>query len=238
MSGWTVLLVILVLLPVGLLSVPMNFKAKGSLRMEERNLKLRLAWGWGLLSAAVEINGQETTFRLRLAGISLPAPRKNKPVNAATASTGKPAGRAGKQAKNKKHAGRHKKHDFSFPSIIAVLNRQMLAAVLGYLKRLFKSLRLRLRLNGVYGTDDPAMTGLIAGLIAALQAEHLKLDLNADFNGPIVDVAGATSGRMVPIVILWHTISFFLAKPVRKLWWAMLKIKKTWFRWGFTPSEP
>lgn len=222
MSGWTVLLVILVLLPVGLLSVPLTFKARGCLRMEERSLNLRLAWGWGLLSAAVEISGKETSFRLRLAGMSVSAPRK-KPVNDGTARTGKQAGRAGKKAK--KHAGRNKKHGFSFPSIIAVLNRQMLAAVLGYLKRLLKSLRLRLRLSGVYGTDDPAMTGLIAGLIAALQAEHLNLDLDADFSGPIIDVAGETSGRMVPIVILWHTISFFLAKPVRKLWWAMLKIK-------------
>jgi len=235
LSGWTILLVILVLLPVGLLSFPLTFKARGSLRKEERNLNLQLSWGWGLLSAAVEINGKESAFRLRLAGFWLPVPRK-KPVHIGTTKTGKQTGRAGKQAQ--KHAGRRKKHGFSLFSIIAVLNRQVLATVLDYLKRLFKSLRLRLRLNGVYGTDDPAMTGLIAGLIAALHAKHLKFDLDADFSGPIIDLAGETSGRLIPIVILWHTMSFFLAKPVRKLWWSMFKIKKTWFRWGFTPSEP
>ena len=222
MSGWTVLLLILVLLPVGLLSVPLIFKARGRLSMEERQLESTIAWGWGLLSVAVEIRGKETAIRLRLAGISLPAPRK-KPVNEGTARTGKQAGRAGKRTP--KHAGRNKKHGSGFPSIIGVLNRQMLAAVLGYLRRLLKSLRLRLRLSGVYGTDDPAITGLIAGLITALHAERLNLDLNPDFSGPIIDVAGEAAGRIVPMAILWHTISFFLAKPVRKLWWAMFKIK-------------
>lgn len=86
-------------------------------------------------------------------------------------------------------------------------------------------MRLRLRLSGVYGTDDPALTGLITGLMAALHAEHINLDLDADFSGPVLDIAGETSGRMVPIVILWLTIRLLLAQPVRKLWWAQLKTK-------------
>lgn len=103
-----------------------------------------------------------------------------------------------------------------------MLNRQVLAVVLGYLKNLIKSFRLQLRLKGVYGTDDPAVTGMIAGLIAVLRAERIILDLDTNFSGPILDVAGETSGRVVPIVILWYTIRLMMAKPVRRVWWAQL----------------
>lgn len=216
MSGWAVLILILALLPVGLLSVPLTFKAGGCLRAEDRRLEARIAWGWGLLAAAIGINGRKTSFGLRLAGIAIPVSRKG-PGTVRAKKTGKKTG---------KKAGRKgERHRFSLSTVNTVLNRKLLTVVLGYLKRLSGSLRLRLRLSGVYGTGDPALTGLIVGLIAALRADHLNLDLDADFSGPILDVAGETSGRVVPIVILWLTIRLFLAEPVRKIWWAQFKIK-------------
>ena len=211
MSGWTVLL-ILVLLPVGLLSVPLSFKARGCLRAEDWRLETSIAWGWGLLAAAIGINGRKTSFRLRLAGIAIPVSRRE-PGKVRTKKTGKKTRRKGER------------HGFNLSAVNSVLNRKLLTAVLGYLKGMVGSLRLRLRLSGVYGTDDPALTGMINGLMAALHAEHINLDLDADFSGPILDIAGETSGRMVPIVILWRTMRLLLAEPVRKLWWAQLKTK-------------
>lgn len=211
MSGWTVLL-ILVLLPVGLLSVPLSFKARGCLRAEDWRLEASIAWGWGLIAAAIGINGRKTSFRLRLAGIAIPVSRRD-PGKVRTKKIGKKTRR------------KEERHGFNLSTVNSVLNRKLLTAVLGYLKGMVGSLRLRLRLSGVYGTDDPALTGMINGLMAALHAEHFNLDLDADFSGPILDIAGETSGRMVPIVILWRTIRLLLAQPVRKLWWAQLKTK-------------
>ncbi|AGL02464.1 hypothetical protein [Desulfoscipio gibsoniae] len=217
MSGWTVLIIILVLLPGVLLSVPLTFKAGGYLGAEDRRLGLRMAWGWRLVDADMEIKGRKPTFRFRIAGMAMPGPRKK---------AGKIKGAKDQKVKNAgKTGGEPKKHGLDFSAINAVLNRQVLAVVLGYLKNLIKSFRLQLRLKGVYGTDDPAVTGMIAGLIAVLRAERIILDLDTNFSGPILDVAGETSGRVVPIVILWYTIRLMMAKPVRRVWWAQL-IKK------------
>ena len=45
MSGWAVIIVILAVLTVGLLSVPITFKAGGCLRTEEKRLEAGIAWG-------------------------------------------------------------------------------------------------------------------------------------------------------------------------------------------------
>lgn len=215
MSGWTVVFLILVLLPLGLLSVPLTFKARGRLGPEERRLAGRASWGWGLLAATIEIEGRKTSFGLRLAGLALPVPRRRQGI----AGSGKSRKKAGKKTGRKVGPG------FNLSMVKDVLNRQLLSVFLGCLKKLFKSLRLRLRLSGVYGTDDPALTGLLAGFTAALQVERCYLHLEADFSGPILDVAGETSARVVPMIMLWLTIRLLLAAPSRKLWWAWLKTK-------------
>ncbi|MCL6477176.1 MAG: hypothetical protein K6T65_02050 [Peptococcaceae bacterium] len=212
MSGWTVLIFILVLMSVGLLSVPLTLNGRGCLRKEDRWLEARIAWGGGLLAAVVGINGEKTSFGLRLAGIAIPVSRK-KPGKAKTKKTGKKAGRKGER------------HGFNLSAVNTVLNRKLLTILSGYLKRIVGSCRIRLRLRGVCGADDPALTGLIAGLIAMLHTEHFNLNLDADFSGPILDVDGEASGRIIPVVILWLTIRLLLAEPVRKIWWTQLKNK-------------
>lgn len=220
MSGWMVLIAIIVLLPVVLLSVPLTLKARG--RTVDPQLELGIVWGRGLFAAVMETNGRKTAFRLRLARITLPTSRK-KLVTAKAA-------KQSSQQKGRKEKVRKEKQGFSLPALSDVISRQLLAEVMGYLKRLFKSIRLRLRLSGVYGTDDPALTGLLAGLMATLRTEHCNIDLDTDFSEPVLDLTGKASGRVIPIVILWLTTRLLLSKPVRKLWWAQLKKKLAYKR--------
>lgn len=214
MSIWAILIVMLFVLPLVLLSVPLAFRARGGLSAEEQRLNLKLFWGWGLLALAVDAKGRKTSFSIKLAGIDLPGINK------------KPKAERPKK-KNPKKTLPKKRPGASLPPITSVLNRKMLAAVLGYLKRLLKSMGLKLKLRGIYGTDDPALTGLLTGVMAALKAEHYSLDLEPDFSGPIIDVSGETSGRVIPTLILWLTLRLILTKPVRRLWWALLKKKIT-----------
>ena len=72
MSGWAVFIVILAVLTVGLLSVPLTFKAGGCLRTEEKRLEARIAWGWAIIAATIKINRMKSSFGLRLAGITMP----------------------------------------------------------------------------------------------------------------------------------------------------------------------
>lgn len=221
MSGWTILILVLVLSPVLLLTMPIAFRAGGVISPGGLGVEARVAWGWGLFAATVMKKGNETSIRLGLAGIPLSLPRR-KPGKAGGGDLKKKAG----DGKIKKKAGRDGKTGrFGLSTVGAVLNRKLLNAVLEYVKRLLGSLRVRLRLSGVFGADDPALTGAILALMAALHAENINLDLNADFSGPVLDVNGEISGRVVPIVILWLTIRLFLAEPARKIWWALLKSK-------------
>ena len=212
MSGWAVLIVILAVLTMGLLSVPLTFKAVGCLQPKEKRLEARVTWGWGVIATTIELNRGKPSFGLRFAGITVPVFRK-KPVVS--------------KAKNirKKAERKKERNGFNLSTVFMVLNKKLLTVFLGYIKRLFGSLRLRLHLSGVYGTDDPALTGMIAAIFAVLRAEHINFDLNADFRGPVLDVAGETSGRIVPMEILWITLCLLISEPVRKLWWAQFKTK-------------
>ena len=210
MSGWTVLPLLLVALPLLLLSVPLTCRARGCLRTGERRLKCRFSWGRGLLVVALEIDGSITSSRVRLAGITLPLPRI------------KP-GTSPKKNKSKNQPKRKKESGLDFSDMAAAVNRQLLTELLGYLKRLFSSLQPRLRLSGVYGADDPAVTGMLAGIITTLPAGRRHLDLDADFSGPVVDITGTLKVRIMPIIVLWITTRFLLAKPVRSYWWTRRK---------------
>ncbi|MCL6635454.1 MAG: hypothetical protein K6T29_06765 [Peptococcaceae bacterium] len=212
MNGWTVLMVIPVMLAAGLLIVPVTFNIKGLLRTGEGRLEAGIAWGWGLVAAAVETGGRETAFGIRLAGMSLPVSRKK---------TG--AARAKKAGKKK--GRKRERRGFNLSAAGAVFDRKLQATVLGCLKGVYKSFRLRVRLRGVYGTGDPALTGMLAGLAAVLNAGNIDLGLEPDFSGPALDLTGEISGRIVPVVILWFAVRLLLAGPVRGLWWTRLKTK-------------
>ena len=222
MSVIIILVLILIFLPLGLLSVPVTFKARGAYRPGVKSLEANLAWGWKLFSTAIGIMGKEKSIRFSLAGIAFSAPRKK----SGTIITGKiKKKKIRKNSIKKKTRRKGEKKKFNLAAVKALLNKELLIVTLGYLKKIIQSIRLRLWLNGVYGTDDPALTGLLAGLIAALHTEHFKLNLDADFSEPIIDLAGEISGRILPIAILWFTIRIILTKTVRQLWWTQLKTK-------------
>jgi len=103
----------------------------------------------------------------------------------------------------------------------------LLLAILKTLLSIIKACHLRLQLSGRYGTTDPALTGLAAGLIAALPAEHGSLNVHPDFSGPALELAGKASGRVIPLVMLGLALQLLMAKPVARLWWPGLKSKLT-----------
>lgn len=232
MTFWVFILIVLALMPLVLLSIPLAFRAGGVLRPEDQRLGGDFSWGFGLLAASVEFINGKTSFGVRFAGFKLPVPGLKKKAKKREENEKKDKAKksevkekSGKMRKTKGGKWRHKMPGFSFSAAFRVLNRRLMGAVLEYMNMLFKSLRLRLNLSGIYGTDDPALTGMLAGMLAAMPFAYQSLSLEADFSGPALDVSGEISGRIVPIVLLWLTIRLLLAAPVRKLWWAWLKNK-------------
>lgn len=217
MSWVFLIFAILLFLLVVLLSVPLTFKARG--QTMDLQLDLRLAWGRGLLAAVVETTGRKNSFRLRFAGITLPTSRKKPDQVRAARKTARQKSRKKEQKSKKDQRG------FSLSTLTAVFSRELLAEIRDFLKKLFKFLRLRLQLSGVYGTDDPALTGFLAGSMAALSTGKVNINLNPDYNEQVLDVRGEASGRVVPIIIIWLAVRLLLSKPVRRLWWTQLKKK-------------
>ncbi|OPX86326.1 MAG: hypothetical protein A4E53_03236 [Pelotomaculum sp. PtaB.Bin104] len=212
MSDWVAAIIVAVVLFIGFLSVPLSFSAVGCLSTEERLVGVRIAWGWGFLVAAIDLAGRKKSFGLRLAGFAIPTLR-DKP------------GAGGKKKANQKIRRMRIRRGFNFSVISKFVNRDLIHTLFRYLRKLIASLRLRLRLSGIYGTGDPALTGFIAGLAAAVRAEHINLDLEPDFCGTMFDVQGQATGRIVPLKILLLATALLLARPVRKAWWARLKMK-------------
>lgn len=209
MSGLSALVLLFFLLPLLLLCVPTTFIVKGHLYLEEQWVKVRFAWGLGLFSFNIEINGREKSFVLLIAGIAIPV-------------SGKKSARKIKEKKVGKKKEK-RKNGFNPSVVINALNRKLLTVVLSYIKKVIRSFRLRLQLSGYYGTDDPALTGILVWLIDELQPKHCIFELEPDFSRPIINLNIEKSGRIVPIIILYLTIRLLLAKPVRELWWDYIK---------------
>ncbi|MEW6727138.1 hypothetical protein ACP3TJ_09205 [Desulforudis sp. 1088] len=205
-----------ILLPLLLLSVPLTFQARGRFGTEDRSVQCEAAWTGGLVAASIAASGGKPSFTLRLAGLPIPVPHGKPGVGVKKKQ---------REPRKQKHSG--KRQGFPLTKTLALLNQSLLSVLLSYLRKLVRALNLHLELNGVYGTDDPALTGALAGLVAILPRGRLKLDLEPDFTGSVLDVSGTVRARIVPIVILWLTARLLLTGPVRRLWWPkVLKVFK------------
>ncbi len=107
-----------------------------------------------------------------------------------------------------------------------VLNLELMNAVYRCLIRLVPCFHLEARLDGEYGTGDPALTGMLSGVIAALAVEQPRVRLNPNFMEAYLDIEGEVKGRFFPIVVIWYTVALLLSSPVRSLWRPKFNIKK------------
>lgn len=135
-------------------------------------------------------------------------------------------GPAGKKA-GTRGAGR-KKPAFSWQEAIELLrDRRLLATAIAFLRCLWRAFHLEVRLAGTYGTDDPALTGYLAALLATMDVDDIVCDLHPDFSCAILDISGSIRGHFIPAQLLALALTFMWQKPVRRLWLAKLKTKKS-----------
>ena len=132
----------------------------------------------------------------------------------------------GKNLATGKDKATSKKQKPGAGQFLAVLKLDLMNAVYRYLIRLVPCLHLEARLDGEYGTGDPALTGMLSGVIAALAAEQPWVRLNPNFMEACLDIEGEVKGRLFTFVVLWHTLALLLSSPVRSLWWPKFNIKK------------
>jgi hypothetical protein len=113
------------------------------------------------------------------------------------------------------------------------LDIKILSTLYKAVKQILAALSLKLEGEASFGFEDPALTGLTCGFMAAagLAGQHPGLKLFPNFQE--ADFAGFLSvrGRFTVGKVLFVLIQFLLSRPVRRLWWPRLRrkgVNKEW----------
>lgn len=176
---------------------------------------LGLTWGWRLLRADLAgENVRITHSRVTLFGRTL-APRKRaKRKRVGKAGAARKARRANQRTKNAQ--GRKR-----FPFRLADWRSYRDEAV-WLLRRALRALRLKGAGNLVYGFDDPALTGLAAGLLGTIGLPP-ELRTAPDFCASGVRGWTAVRGRTYGLQLLALAVNLFFRPAARRIWMPRLK---------------
>ncbi|MEW6183532.1 MAG: DUF2953 domain-containing protein [Bacillota bacterium] len=170
-----------------------------------------MAWAWGLISVQAVFHKAKPDLFLKLGGWT-------KRIRERPKKRRKP-----KETNKRKEAGLAA--CFRIASAGRYLDSRALKEGVGFALRIARSLRLKLAIEGEYGTGDPAMTGYISGMVAIVNGTRERLQLRPNYTDEVLDVQGKIRGRLIPAQILGLTGCFLLKAPVRRLWWAGLRTK-------------
>ena len=211
-----ILLTILVIL-IALLFIPCDFYGQGRIT-EDIHLEWGLAWAGGLVSVRWKLPAVQQSGAMVRVGPWVNTQAKSQPP---IQNSSQPESAADDERKSPKKPRQRQKPNWSV--FRYVLDKQVGQEVMSLVGNLWRSLRLRCELAGDYGTYDPALTAYIAALIALFNNNRQKLDLNPQFTHEEIDLNGVVQGQLRPGLILWDASRFMLKRPIRKIWWTMLR---------------
>ncbi|MEN1761687.1 hypothetical protein [Anoxynatronum sibiricum] len=247
------LLLILLALILLVLVAPIGYQASGRYAEDTKEGKGQVSLFWGLLRLKVFTNNFrhiETT--VTVAGISkkitmTTAKKEIAPKDgtsnqttagaAGTTSASSESPRPQNDTSGKTTGSRQsgdkpprKKPALSFSEALdhlrEALTRELFAVIRRFLHKIWKALRPQIfRIKVVYGLPDPYQTAVINNFLMALFAvwPHQTLQLQPVFHDSLVDVSGNIKGSLVPIAFLAAALQLILAKPVRRIWWPLLR---------------
>ncbi len=213
MSAVLVYILITLAFLLGLvLLVPIHFDLLGEYK-ESLSLQGRVRWAWRVVSLEIIRSEGRFHWTLSLLGLKKVDPKRE--------------GEAVKSEKTlKSEKSLEKKRGDSINNLSSFINLQLFTAMKDVLHKFVRALHMRLNLSGMYGFDDPSLTGITVGLIAAFNRGKNSIDLNPDFTREVVDVRGSFKGWFVPLQILAIGLVFLFKKPVRAIWWPKIKLKR------------
>ena len=200
-----ILLTILVIL-IALLFIPLDFYGQGRIT-EDIRLEWGLAWAGGLISMRWNLPAATTDESVMRVGPWV----KSRP--AVTQQDSAPPPQLPKKPRRRTN----------WRAARAFLDKQAGQELLAFVGRLWRSLRLRCDLEGDYSTDDPALTAYIAALITLINQNGQKCHLQPRFADAGVNLNGSIQGQLRPGLIIWDAGRFILKRPIRKIWWTLLR---------------
>jgi len=199
-----VLLVLLVLV-VAILMIPISFQGQGDIT-DRFSGQIGLDWAGGLIKVHWVVpsqSGSRSTLKMgpweksRSQDPSQPRPAKDQ-----------------SKSQNSRKPG--------WNTVKTIVDKHVFREILIFLQKVWQSLHLRCEVEGQYGLEDPAATGLMAALIGIFN-QSANMRLTPQFVETGLNLHGNVQGRVVPGQIIWDVGRFLLKKPIRKIWWLLIR---------------
>lgn len=191
----TVLLAILLGLAALLLLliwVPFQVRAAGALTFESVSGEALAQWGWGLVQVRLS---SDQGLRLRVLGLAVRIRRRR---------------RGASEEAPKDEAEKTRAHARRWPRL------EQPGRLFRMAGRALGALHLRLCVDGVVGTGDPAQTAFLLPLLGQLERlPGVKLDLEWDWLEERLELEAEGSARIWIAELLWTALTLILVRENR-----------------------
>ncbi len=221
----------LLLLPFLALTVPIHYQGRGHYAQDEKQGTASITWLWGLLRfTAFYRHPAPPALTLHLASFSFSLPwpgmKKKQKMNKRKIRE-QPVAKEGPPPEEPETIKTKTKAPLNV-TIKSYVNRDMLHTVTAYLKQLLDKLQPNAFFLSIhFGLEDPFMTTQINSILMALWplTHKCPVQLQPVFYESPLDITGNIHGKLIPITLLWTTLRFAFKKPIRAVWWPLLKHK-------------
>ena len=101
--------------------------------------------------------------------------------------------------------------------------------LVGYFRGMIKITKPRLEISGEIGLGDPAVTGLVYGLVNGflLPSKVNKINLTPNFFDVVADGEVKLTMDLIPMALLGHTLRAALHRDLRNVWFSLLVSPRT-----------
>jgi hypothetical protein len=179
-----------------LIWIPFQVRAAGAVTFESVSGEVLLQWGWGLVQARLS---SERGARLRLLGVPIRVRR----------------GRH-REAEERLDDARDDESEDAGSRSIHLPRLEQLGRLLRMAGRVLRALHLRLRVNGVVGTGDPAQTAVVLPLIGQLERlPRVELAVEWDWVEERLELEAEGSARIWIAELIWTALTLLLVRENR-----------------------
>lgn len=219
-----------------LLVVPFNIEAEVA-NNDVLHGHATVSWLLGLTSVGLDYTIDQGNIILKLARLSVyrkcawplskeeKEERKEKKETKRLKTEEKKAAKKEKKEKKKEKKPKESAWEKTL-RVYSNLTPQLFQELIRYFIRIVRSLKIRAKVSGRFGFENPADTGVVFGFIQAVkQPMRFKaVDIQPIFDDTGVWGSAKISARFWFIQIIFETLKFAFKKCVRRLWMQELKI--------------
>lgn len=194
-----VVLIIILLILTAMMFIPFKYIAKGTIN-EGVCGNVSLKWLFGLVKFIIskEKESEKAKIQLSLFGINISKADKKKTKSSKTKKT----------EQKEKHS---KKIQFS---------KNLFNIICNYFKEILRIIKPKyIKADGIYGFEDPSITGIVCGMMSIVNTVLPNNDINLvpRFEEEVCNIEFEIMGKIFGFIIIYKTIRLVMKKEIRKI---------------------